>query len=98
MRYAVVSIPGGRLYDTGYKIWSHGLINVSITEVNMLKNSSTLAVSVQINLSIKLGFSSVNGPRETYFVDQLRISIASGQRRLFWVRRGRVYVCSASGC
>ena len=41
--------------------------------VNMLKNSSTLAVSVPINLSIKLGFVSVNGPRETYFVDSPRI-------------------------
>ena len=49
-----------------------GLLNVSIPEVNMLKNSSTLAVSVPVNLSIKLGFVSVNGPRETYFVDALR--------------------------
>ena len=39
----------------------------------MLKNSSTLAVSVLINLSIKLGFVAVHGPRETYFVDALRI-------------------------
>ena len=39
----------------------------------MLKNSSTLAVSVPINLSIKFGFVSVNCPRETYFVDALRI-------------------------
>ena len=30
----------------------------------MLKNSSTLAVSLPINISIKLGFISVNGPRE----------------------------------
>ena len=37
----------------------------------MLKNSSTLAVSVPIKLSIKLGFVSVDGPRETYFVDVL---------------------------
>ena len=57
----------------GYKIWSYGMTNVSILEVNMLKNSSTLAVSVPINLSIKLGFVSVNGPRETYFVDALRM-------------------------
>ena len=48
---------------------------VLIPEVYMLKNSSTLAVglSVPINLSIKLGFVSVNGPRETYFVDTLLI-------------------------
>ena len=45
------------------------MTNVSIPEVNMLKNSSVLAVSAPINLSIKLGF--VNGPRETYFVNAL---------------------------
>ena len=50
------------------------MTNVSIPEVNMLKNSSTLAVSVPINLSLKLGFIPVNGLRETYFVDALRIS------------------------
>ena len=33
-------------YDRGYRSWSHDMINVSIPEVNMLKNSSTLAVSV----------------------------------------------------
>ena len=32
----------------------------------MLKHSSTLAVSVPINLSIELGFVSVNDRRETY--------------------------------
>ena len=48
-------------YNTGYKSWSHGMTNVSIPEVNMLKNSWTLAVSVPINLSINLGFVSVNG-------------------------------------
>ena len=56
----------------GYKTWSHDMTNVSILEVNLLKNSSTLAVSVPINLSINLGFVSVNDPRETYFVDVLR--------------------------
>ena len=55
-------------YDTEIKSWSHGMTNVSFPEVNMLKNSSTLAVSVPINLSIKSGFVSVNGPWETYFV------------------------------
>jgi hypothetical protein len=39
----------------------------------MLKNSWTLAVSVAINISMKLCFVSVNGPRETYFVDEPRI-------------------------
>ena len=45
----------------GYKSWSHGMTNVSIPEVNMF-NSSTLAVSVTINLLIWLGFVSVNSP------------------------------------
>ena len=49
---------------------THGMTNVSIPKVNMLKNSSTLAVSVPINLSIKLGFVFVNGLRDTYFVDR----------------------------
>ena len=48
------------------------MTNFSVPEVNMLKNSSTLAVSVPINVYIKLCFVSVNGPRETYFVDALR--------------------------
>jgi hypothetical protein len=38
----------------------------------MLKNSRTLAVSVAINISMKLCFISVNGPRESYFVDDPR--------------------------
>ena len=58
-------------YDTGYKSWYHGMTNVSIPEMNILKNSSTLAVSFPINLCIKVGFVSVNGPRETYFVNVL---------------------------
>ena len=48
------------------------MTNVSILEVIMLKNNSTLAVSVPINLSIKLTFVFVNGSRETYFVDATR--------------------------
>ena len=39
----------------------------------MLKSSSTLVQSVPINLSIKFRFISVNGHRETNFVDTLRI-------------------------
>ena len=50
------------------------MTNVSIPKVNILKNSSTLAVSVPINLSIKFGIFSVKDPRETYFVDELLIS------------------------
>ena len=42
---------------------------VTIPEVNMFKNSSTLDVSVPINLTVKLGFVCVSGPKETYFVD-----------------------------
>ena len=49
------------------------MTNVSIPEVDMLKNSSKLAVSVPINLSTKLGFVSVNGPTGTHLVDVLRI-------------------------
>ena len=56
-----------------YKNWSYGMTNVSIAEVTMLKNSSTPAVSVPINLCIKLGFVSVNSPMETYFVDTLHM-------------------------
>ena len=48
------------------------MANVSIPEVTTLINSLTLAVSVPINLFIKFGFVSINGPRETYFVDALR--------------------------
>ena len=47
----------------GYKSWSHGMANVSIPEVNMLKNSAKLAESVPINPSIRLGFVSVNDPK-----------------------------------
>ena len=43
------------------QIWSHGMTNVSIPEVNMLKNSSTHVVSVPINLFIKLSFVSDPG-------------------------------------
>ena len=57
---------------TGYKSWSPGVTNVLIPEVNMLKSSSTFAVFVAISLSIELCFVSVNGPRETYFVDALQ--------------------------
>ena len=58
-----------------YKSWSHSMTNVSILEMNVLKNNSTLAVSVPINISNKLGFVSViNNPKETYFVDALHNS------------------------
>ena len=72
MSVTVVPIPGGRLLPHKIQKLSHGMTNVSIPQVNMLKNNSTLAVSVPINLSIKLGFVSINSPREIYFVDALR--------------------------
>ena len=49
------------------------MTDVSVPVVNIMKNSSTLAVSVAINVSIKLGFVSVNDSRETYFVDVVHI-------------------------
>ena len=54
-------------YDTG----TQKLVPQYVKRLNvegMLKNSSTHAVSVPINISTKLGFTCVNGPRETYFV------------------------------
>ena len=74
MRVTMVPIPD--FYDTGYKSWSHSMTNISIPEVNMLKNSLTLAVSVAINVSTNLGFVSVNGHRETYFVDTLSMLLS----------------------
>ena len=44
-----------------YKNWFHGMTDVSIPEMNMLKNSPTLVVSVPKNLTTKLGFGIVNG-------------------------------------
>ena len=48
-------------YDTGYRTGSHGVINVSFPEVNMLKNSSTLAVSDPINLYIHFFLKTAPG-------------------------------------
>ena len=58
-------------YDTEYKSWSHCVKNFSIPEVDMLQNTSALAVSVPINISIKLCFDSVNGHGETCFLEAL---------------------------
>ena len=38
---------------------------------NCLNSGGEYAVSVPINRSIKLGFVSVNGPKQNYFVDAL---------------------------
>ena len=67
-------------YDIGYESWSHGMINVLISELIMLKHSSTLAVSVPLNLCIKLDFVSVNDSRNIDFVDALRKSLHSINR------------------
>ena len=48
--------------------------------MNILKNSSTLAV-VPINLPVKLDFVSINGPSDTYFVDALRIILSRSVAR-----------------
>ena len=61
-RDRLVAIPGGRLIRTGIQELVPRYL--SIPEVNILKNSLILAVSVPTNLSIKLGFVSVNGPRK----------------------------------
>ena len=58
-------------YDTGYKSWSRYDKRLG-PGGHISKKSSTLAVSVPINLFIKLGSVSVNGPSETYIVDALR--------------------------
>ena len=55
-------------YDTGIQKLVPRCEKVSIPEVNVLKNSSMLAVSVLINGSVKLGYVFVNGTVETYFV------------------------------
>ena len=61
----------------------------------MLKNSLTLAVFLLMNLFIKLGFVSVNVPRETYFVDKLRTHLRrlltkSWQRKQNLLRDSRI--------
>ena len=80
MSVTVVPIPGADFCDRGYKSWSHGMTNVSIPEVNMLKKNS-IPVSVPINLFSKLDFVCVNGLKETYFVDALRNKSHLGKKR-----------------
>ena len=60
-------------YDTGIQLLVPRYDKCLISGVE-LKNSSTFAVSISIILSINLGFFSVNGLRETYFVDILHTS------------------------
>ena len=70
----LVPIPSVRLLQHRDRRVVHAMENISIPEVNVLKNSSTLSLSVPINLSLKLSFVSENGSRETYFLDALRIT------------------------
>ena len=85
MSVTVVPIQAEDIYDTGYKRLSRGITNVSIQEVNMLKNSLTLAVSVPIKLFIKFGFVSVNAPGKltlwTHYVDFVLILIYLSQMK-----------------
>ena len=60
-------------------MWSHGMTNISIPVVNMLKNNSRRPVSGPINISIKFGFLSVHGLIETYFMVELRIMVLVGE-------------------
>jgi hypothetical protein len=45
-------------------------------------------VSVAISISMKLCFVSVNGPRETYFVDDPRVLHLVGVEEIRWDRGG----------
>ena len=63
MSVKVVLIPGGRVLRHRVQHLYHGMTNVSIPEVNILKNNSSLAICVQINFSIKLDFVFVHGLR-----------------------------------
>ena len=67
----VVPIPGGRF--TRHRIqtlvpWYDKCLN---SGGEYVENSLILALSIPINILIKLWFVSVNCPRETYFVDSL---------------------------
>ena len=58
-------------YDTGIQKLVPGYDKCVSSGGEYVENSSTLAVSVPINLSVKLGFVCVNGPWDSYFVDTL---------------------------
>ena len=69
----MVAVLGSRfLLTQDKKSWSHNMTNVSIRG-EYVENSSTLAVSVPINLFTEVGTLSVNGLSESYFVDTLRL-------------------------
>ena len=79
----VVPIPGGRLLwhrDTkvGPMVWQMS----QFWKWKILKNSSTLAVSVPVKISIKLGFVSVNCLRETYFVETLHTTVVTTEAEM----------------
>ena len=50
----------------------HGMTNVSIPEVNMLKYNSTFAIIVPRKVFIRMGFVPVNDPRVIYFMAVIR--------------------------
>ena len=60
----------------GYKSWSHGMTNVSILDVNMLKNSSTLATVRYSgkqggrNLSLISGTSMIDKRGNEYYASK----------------------------
>ena len=63
------------------------MTNVSIPEVNVLENSSILAVFFRINLSITFGLVSENGPRKIYFMDSLTYYYTLLIRQYFVLKR-----------
>ena len=71
------------------------MTNFSIPEVNLLKNSSTLAVSVPINLSIKLSFVFENGPRKLSLWTRYEPGLSEWRRSNFY-ETVRVALCSYS--
>ena len=75
MSVTVVPIPGGRLLRHRIQKSVPRCDKCLNSEGEYVENSWTLAVSVPINLSIKLSFVSINGPMKTYYVDMLHIYV-----------------------
>ena len=73
MSVTVIPIPGGRLLR--HKIQKLVLRYDKYLNFGgqYVENNSTLAVPVQINLYIKFDFVYVNSPRETYYMNALRM-------------------------
>ena len=58
-------------YHTGHKSWSRSMTIVSIPDMNMLKNKLNTCCICSNKFFIKLGFVSVSGSKETYFMHTL---------------------------